>query len=409
MATPNVDLLWESMNIATRVGKAIESTNNLIPKNTNTNISPVADLQELLTTINSVRTTFVPFVTNAKKKQGSDQFFDLCVKGVRDTLSDLVNYFKDLEKDFSIYVWKTQKVKIYQMDFTLKLKLDQFSALFSEDPKEKKKNSGSALFSDPDGAILWTKLFGENTIMVPWPQFLQQTEQFLQLPLKQDEDSIKHVLDFCNDDYVSSFEFSVFLKWFSPLRGSFARMLEAIKGGLLCGFIPAVEASLLLEGKKEGTYLIRFSKTQPGSYAVSFVDNVGKIKHCLLYSVNPSGLTLKNPPTVYTSLKDFADHHTSKLKHPLGNRWTLKNKLPLDVKDANSHPSPSPEHHDDQKGKGTGLDSNNTCVVCMDAPFETVFLECGHLACCQSCSEKLKLCPICRNPITRIIPIFRAS
>jgi len=75
------------------------------------------------------------------------------------------------------------------------------------------------------------------------------------------------------------------------------------KHSLLCGYVPAVEASLLLEGKKEGTYLIRFSKTQPGSFAVTFVDNVGKIKHCLLYAVNPSGLTLKSPPTVYSSLK----------------------------------------------------------------------------------------------------------
>jgi len=318
---------------------------------------------------------------------------------------------------------KHKKVKIYQIDFTLKLKLDQFAALFSEDPKEKKKNNGSALISDLEGAAMWTKLFGEGTIMVPWSQFLQQAESLLQIPLKQDEEYIKHVLDFCNDDYVSSFEFSVFLKWFSPLRGSFARMLEALKGGLLCGFIPAVEASLLLEGKKEGTYLIRFSKTQPGSFAVTFVDNVGKIKHCLLYAVNPSGLTLKNPPTVYSSLKDFADHHTNKLKHPLGNRWTLKNKLPgfqySEIRDGDKNhatPSSSPhtehqiDHDPNQKGgKGVGLDSNNTCVVCMDAPFETVFLECGHLACCQSCSEKLKLCPICRNPISRIIPIFRAS
>jgi len=392
------DLLWESMNIASRIVKQIDVTNNLIPKNTNTNISPSADLQELLTTINSVRSTFVPFVTNAKKKQGGDQLFDVCVRGVKDTLNDLLNFFKDLEKDFSIYVWKTQKVKIYQMDFTLKLKLDQFSALFAEDPKEKKKNSGAAVISDPDGKEMWTKLFGEATMMIPWSQFLSAAESYLQTPLKVDEEAIKHILDFCSDDYISSFEFAVFLKWFSPLRGSFQRMLEALKGGLLCGFVPAVEASLLLEGKKEGTFLVRFSKTQPGSFAVTFVDNVGKIKHCLLYAVTPSGLTLKNPPTVYTSLKDFADHHTNKLKHPLGNRWTLKNKLPGfqytgEIKESSSTTAASTTseaaHIDDQHKGGKGLssmDTNNTCVVCMDAPFETVFLECGHLACCQSCS-----------------------
>jgi hypothetical protein len=196
-------------------------------------------------------------------------------------------------------------------------------------------------------------------------------------------------------------------------------LYSATSLSLLCGFVPAVEASLLLEGKKEGTYLIRFSKTQPGSFAVTFVDNVGKIKHCLLYSVNPSGLTLKNPPTVYQSLKDFADHHVNKLKHPLGNRWTLKNKLPGfqytgELKENHGSPGTptggdtnAPD--DGAKKGGSAMDNNNTCVVCMDAPFETVFLECGHLACCTACSEKLKLCPICRNPITRVIPIFRAG
>lgn len=97
---------------------------------------------------------------------------------------------------------------------------------------------------------------------------------------------------------------------------------------ILCGFIPAIEANLLLEGKKEGTYLIRCSKTQPGSFAVTFVDNTQKIKHCLLYSVLPYGLTLKSPPNVYPSLRDFLEVHVSKLKHPLGNKWTAKMKLP---------------------------------------------------------------------------------
>lgn len=61
--------------------------------------------------------------------------------------------------------------------------------------------------------------------------------------------------------------------------------------------------------------------------------------------------------------------------------------------------------HDQSKA----MAANDTCVVCMDAPFETVFLECGHLACCATCSSQLKICPICRNPISRIIPIFRAT
>jgi hypothetical protein len=171
---------------------------------------------------------------------------------------------------------------------------------------------------------------------------------------------------------------------------------------LLCGFVPAVEANLLLEGKKDGTFLVRCSKTQPGCFAVTFVDSMQKIKHCLLYYVQPHGLSLKNPPTVYSSLKEFVDSHTNKLKHPLGNKYTLKKKLDGFLYSPKLADGP-------EKEKSNAGSEAGQCIVCMDAPFETVFLECGHLACCAACSEKLKLCPICRNPIVRIVPIFRAT
>lgn len=254
---------------------------------------------------------------------------------------------------------------------------------------------------------MWIKSFGESNPMVPWEVFLTTLEKYTQTSLQEDKEYIKMFLDFTRDNYVSTYEFNVFLKWFQPLRGACERMLESLRGGLLCGFIPAVEANLLLEGKKEGTFLIRFSKTQPGSFAVTFVDSMQKIKHCLLYSVD-GGVTLKNPPTVYKSLKDFSESHKNKLKHPLGNKWTLKNKvhgfeydekLPEGIDNKGNKPAPG----------GLDPNSSNVCIVCMDAPFETVFLECGHLACCNDCSQKLKLCPICRNPITRIIPVYRAT
>lgn len=145
---------------------------------------------------------------------------------------------------------------------------------------------------------------------------------------------------------------------------------------LLCGFVPAVEANLLLENQKEGTYLIRCSKTQPGSFAVTFVDNMKKIKHCLLFSVVPNGLTLKNPPTVYASLKEFADAHTNKLKHPYGNQFTVMKKLPFpyDPKisggNASETPTPDNENPSPTPTPGTG---EGQCIVCMDAPLQTVF------------------------------------
>ncbi len=45
----------------------------------------------------------------------------------------------------------------------------------------------------------------------------------------------------------------------------------------------------------------------------------------------------------------------------------------------------------------------STCCICLDAPASTVFLECAHQACCRTCTQGLKHCPMCRAPITRVI------
>ena len=49
------------------------------------------------------------------------------------------------------------------------------------------------------------------------------------------------------------------------------------------------------------------------------------------------------------------------------------------------------------------------CVVCLSQPREVVLLDCGHICVCGDCAAALplpKLCPICRQPIDRIIPTY---
>jgi len=49
------------------------------------------------------------------------------------------------------------------------------------------------------------------------------------------------------------------------------------------------------------------------------------------------------------------------------------------------------------------------CVICLSQPREVVLLDCGHICVCGDCAAALplpKLCPICRQPIDRIIPTY---
>lgn len=47
------------------------------------------------------------------------------------------------------------------------------------------------------------------------------------------------------------------------------------------------------------------------------------------------------------------------------------------------------------------------CVVCMDSKSEVVFVPCGHMCCCQPCSQnELETCPMCRINIERKIKVI---
>ena len=46
---------------------------------------------------------------------------------------------------------------------------------------------------------------------------------------------------------------------------------------------------------------------------------------------------------------------------------------------------------------------NSECVICMDRQSDVIFLRCGHVCTCSTCSGPLRLCPLCRGDIvTRI-------
>eukprot|EP00565_Helicotheca_tamesis_P002605 CAMPEP_0185726204 /NCGR_PEP_ID=MMETSP1171-20130828/2259_1 /TAXON_ID=374046 /ORGANISM="Helicotheca tamensis, Strain CCMP826" /LENGTH=253 /DNA_ID=CAMNT_0028394517 /DNA_START=359 /DNA_END=1120 /DNA_ORIENTATION=- len=51
----------------------------------------------------------------------------------------------------------------------------------------------------------------------------------------------------------------------------------------------------------------------------------------------------------------------------------------------------------------------NTCKICLDEQINSVFIPCGHLACCMGCAGQLpsKECPVCRASIVSVVETFR--
>jgi len=50
------------------------------------------------------------------------------------------------------------------------------------------------------------------------------------------------------------------------------------------------------------------------------------------------------------------------------------------------------------------------CKICFERECNTVIISCGHSVLCTHCAETLdlKTCPICRNPIEKIVQIYKS-
>lgn len=46
------------------------------------------------------------------------------------------------------------------------------------------------------------------------------------------------------------------------------------------------------------------------------------------------------------------------------------------------------------------------CVVCMETVAQVIFLPCGHVCCCQVCSDALQNCPLCRSSMSQRIRLY---
>ncbi|XP_043094923.1 E3 ubiquitin-protein ligase LRSAM1 isoform X2 [Puntigrus tetrazona] len=50
--------------------------------------------------------------------------------------------------------------------------------------------------------------------------------------------------------------------------------------------------------------------------------------------------------------------------------------------------------------------SSSECVVCMERESQVIFLPCGHVCCCQTCSDALQSCPLCRGSLSQRVRLY---
>ena len=122
-----------------------------------------------------------------------------------------------------------------------------------------------------------THFLGRDKIL--WAEFVKAlcTEIRVQHSSKIDDDlrfkCMKSILgkkEDRNEGIVTIEAFSALLKWFGPLQDEMLeRIVTLLKQPYFFGDISAKDAEAMLAKQKKGTFLLRFSTREPGSYAVS--------------------------------------------------------------------------------------------------------------------------------------------
>jgi len=139
------------------------------------------------------------------------------------------------------------------------------------------------------GRAIWKEKFLEK-VVVDWKDFLITFSNKAGFPIPRDPDDIQMqclkelVVKKSKEgkEEVSLEDFGKMLEWFGPLeKGSgILRRVEAqlrMKG--FFGDIETQESEKILNGKKKGAYLVRFSTRDPGCYAITVLSKTGVLKH----------------------------------------------------------------------------------------------------------------------------------
>jgi len=318
-------------------------------------ISKKEDVTEFITTIQLVQITI-----NGLLKSKKEFKFEL--------LKDLQNSLKDYEtllvqlngtgKLLRILTSSRLRRKIEHANSEIHKKLEIFRASIKEEP-DATKNGGSAenkansanntdsnnpeeeasalveeivensvrltlMIEDQDGKDLWDKLFGLESFMIEWDKFLLGMKKIL-TDIKEDEETVlQYILDNSNTGFINQHKFSEFLKGFGPVQDCIKNIKNILSARWFYGFLSRTEIDLLLRDQPVGCFLIRFSSSQPGSFALAFSTvnaNGEKVPcHILINSCKPLGFQVQEQENqdarTFQNLYELVDFYSVFLQLP---------------------------------------------------------------------------------------------
>jgi hypothetical protein len=135
---------------------------------------------------------------------------------------------------------------------------------------------------------------------------------------------------------------------------------------------------------------------------------------CFIFLRHDVGISQRKvckSPLIFQEKKSFASYFT---ENPFGWKWELNDwrvsqpLLKTDLKVLKEPPKPSEVKPEPQSQPQIVLDDKDLCKICMENPVECAIVECGHTCLCLTCAAPLKQCPVCRQPIVKVLKLFKS-
>ncbi len=171
---------------------------------------------------------------------------------------------------------------------------------------------------DPDGRQMWVDLFGPTTFMVDVVKVVKGLLKYLQRNLSSEERRILlQVFDPSSTGQISSIRWNEFLKGFGPMKNCLDNLHEMLAQPWFHGFQSKSDSTKLLEVEPVGTFMVRFSSTKPGSFALAHTMPNNIVNHVIIHTrENGFAVREESREKLFPSVAHLIEAYSTLLSQP---------------------------------------------------------------------------------------------
>ncbi|PRP77814.1 FYN/Yes-like tyrosine-protein kinase [Planoprotostelium fungivorum] len=302
------------------------------------------DVTEFVTNIQLVQIT-INGLLKSKKEFSAERLF-----GLQSALNQYHHELNELENRNTLlrFFGSTRlRRKLEQMNSSVHTQLEQLKKSIKADEKaaklaESKSTSGTesstSISNSASSFDIASPSMGHNEFLRLSQRLHRWTRKKAFFDLREDEIKVLlYILDNSNTGNVNQHKFSEFLKGFGPVNDCIRNMKSIMSCPWFYGFISRQETDLFLRDQPNGTFLIRFSSTQPGAFALGFIMEGREVHHILIKADKPSGFVVTDQSSVgrhFPNLLELVDYYRLFLVHSFWNELPFEPFFEGDISSA---------------------------------------------------------------------------